>query len=119
MTTTITGTGGVHTPTLFLLYNTVREGGASIDDLLDHDIDVQLGVAGSREGRFAALYDDIDDAVALEAELSAAQVLELASTERPALDMDFVVPKSGRINVDIDPQTRRNWTVTWDFREVS
>lgn len=118
MSDTITGSGGTHTPTLFLAYETLRDGGAVVDELLSGDIAVQLGPASSRRGRHSVLFSDITDAVSLESELKTAQVLTLASTTRPALNMDFVVPRGGQIVVAIDPRTRRNWIVTWDFREV-
>lgn len=114
--TTITGTGGVHTPVLFLTYSTERQARNVIDDLLDGGLSVQLREAGSRRGRFEALFSSMASAVALEAELKLAQVLELVEPDATALSMDFVC--SGRIEVVLDKATRRQWIVSWDFREV-
>lgn len=115
---TITGTGGTHTPDLFMLYNTSRDSGNSVDVLLDGSVAIQLGAARARHGRFRAFFVDVSDAVALEDELSVAQVLTLVETDRPPLSMDFVVDGRGSIDVDIDERTRNHWTVTWDFYEV-
>lgn len=114
--TTITGTGGTHTPTLFLAYSTTREAGNVIDDLIDAGLSVQLRAASSRRGRFEALFTSLASAVSLEAELALGQVLTLVEPSATALSMDFVC--SGRINVDIDKPTRKEWIVSWDFREV-
>lgn len=114
--TTITGAGGTHTPTLFLAYSTERQAGNSIEDLLDSGLSVQLRPATSRSGRFEALFTSLSTAVSLEADLALAQVLTLVEPSATALSMDFVC--DGRINVDIDKQTRREWIVSWDFREV-
>lgn len=113
--TTITGTGGTHTPTLFLAYSTTRQSGNVVDDLLDSGLSLQLRPAGSRTGRFEALFTSLSNAVSLEADLALAQVLTLVEPDATALNMDFVC--SGRINVDVQ-QSRKTWVVSWDFREV-
>jgi hypothetical protein len=115
---TITGSGGGHTPTLLLVYDTTRGGGATVDELISGAIGVQLGAAGSRKGRLEALFTDISAALSLETDLRLAQVLALASTSQSSLNMNFVVPNNGSIRLVLDPRTRREWTLTWDFREV-
>lgn len=113
----MTSIGSAPDPQLFLVYDTVRAGGTTVDELID-GVAFQLGVAGSRRGRFGALYASHADAIALEAELSTAATFDLVDVDRPLLNMTFVVPKSGTIAVSLDPRTRSLWTVSWDFREV-
>jgi hypothetical protein len=117
MTTTITG-ADPHTPTLLTTYGWNRTAGNIIDRLAgNNDLSVALRPAGLRKGRFSAVFNDAAAAIALEAELALAQTLTLADTDQSDLDMSFVL--SGQLEIQLDPQTRRNWIVTWDFQEVT
>lgn len=103
---------------MFLVYDTTRHGGTVVDELLNGAAAFQLGVAGSRRGRFAAVYAAHADALSLETLLATAGTFALVCGDRPALNMTFVVPSSGTISVDLDPRTRAAFIVSWDFREV-
>lgn len=116
MTTTITGSGGPHIPTLFLVYATTRKAGTVIEELLDSTLSTQLRAAGSRRGRFEALFSSKAAALSLEVDLSLAQVLALTDTDVTAFNMNFVC--SDAIVLELDTRTRSHWLVKWDFREV-
>lgn len=116
---TATTINGGHAPQQFLVFDTVRSGGAIVDEKLDGDDALQLGVAGRRRGWFEALYAAHSDALALEELLATAGTFVLVCGDRPLLSMEFVVPKTGTISVQLDRRTRNHFTVGWDFREVS
>jgi hypothetical protein len=81
------------------------------------DVTVALRPAGLRRGRFSAVFSGKAAAIALEAELALAQILTIADTDHSDLDMSFVL--DGQLEIQLDPQTRRNWIVTWEFQEVT
>jgi hypothetical protein len=117
MTTTITG-ADAHVPTLLTTFGWTRASRNIITRLAgSSDIVVALRPAGARRGRFSAVFSDKAAAIALEAELALAQSLTIEDTDHGDLDMTFVL--AGSLEIQLDPQTRRNWIVTWEFQEVT
>jgi len=53
----------------------------------------------------------------IEAMLSAGKLLTLASTERAAVNMTFVV--SGQVTTSLDSETRSVWLIEAEFQEVA
>lgn len=117
MTTTITG-ASPHTPTLLITYWWTRQSRTLIHPIPGAaDGAVTLRPAGLRVGRAGAVFADKSAAMALEAELALAQTLTLADSDHSELDMTFVF--DGQLELKLDPATRRNWILSWDYLEVS
>jgi hypothetical protein len=119
MTTTITGTD-THEPILVRGYKSIRRGRNIVHELTGTDADaITLRPAGLRTGTLVALCSTATDALALEADLAAAHTLEFSTDDQTGLDMTFVLDQGGLLVVELDPQTRKFFTVTFDFREIA
>lgn len=81
------------------------------------DPDITIAAAGLRTGTLEALFLNLAAAVELETLLAGANVLELADTDYPALNMSYVA--SGAIEVSLDDQTRTRWVVRFDYQEIT
>ncbi|MHC9045822.1 hypothetical protein ACYX8G_14645 [Microbacterium saperdae] len=119
MSTTITHTGGTITPTLIDGYRAARALGSIVHEIPNRpNPDVSLRAAGLRRGEFVLVFADQVDAVAAFAALGVAQVLVLVSTDLPPINMSFIVA-GGDLVIELDRVTRKSWTVTVPYQEVS
>lgn len=117
MTTTITGTAA-HVPTMFTTYGWRRDSRSIVHALTNTaNTAVTLRAAGRRAGRFGAVFATKATAMALEAELATARTFTLADTDHAEMDMTFMF--DGQLELKLDPLTRRNWILSWDFLEVT
>ncbi len=117
--TTITGSGvvgGTTYPVMVLGYETDREGRNIVHDLIGGGVAVALIAPRPRSGELRLLY--ASEALALAAvSLHANETtFTLTNTDRPAIGMAYVV--NGSVRLELDPQTRRMWTVTVPYQEV-
>ena len=120
MATTITIDTVDHTPLLVDGYSARRPSRSVQHQILGSNEDaVALRASGLREGRLRVLFEEVSDAEALTVALSNATVAALASTERPSIDMAFVLPSSGATLLTLDPDTRAHWWVEFDYQEIS
>lgn len=116
MTISITGASGTIALDLVTGYEARRESRTRVHDVIGRwDPDVTLRPAGPRTGTLSIWCADLDAAAALDALHKAADVLELADTDRPDIDMSYVV--DGSIAVAPEIGTER-WIVSVDYREV-
>jgi hypothetical protein len=119
MTTTINGSGA-HAPILVTGYKTIRQSRNIVHELTGtEDSAITLRPAGLRTGTLTALCATATDALALEDDLAAAHSLDFATDDQAGLDMTFVLDAGGVITTELDPQTRKVWTVSFDFREIT
>jgi hypothetical protein len=119
MTTTIAGSA-THTPEQVLGFKSERRARNVFVPLAGAaDVSVSLRTAGLRRGTLAALFSTSSAAMAFEAELAGARSFDLASDDQTGLDMTFVLQPDSRIELELEPCTRRLWTVTFDFQEIS
>ncbi|MEX1079803.1 MAG: hypothetical protein WED09_11920 [Homoserinimonas sp.] len=118
MADTITSGATTITPELIDGYRSERTAGNVIHPAADNpaNVDVTFRVAGLRTGTLRLLFLTLTDALAAETLHAAADVLELASTDHPGLDMAYVA--NGAITVELDDETRALWLVEVDFQEV-
>ncbi|WIB64366.1 hypothetical protein [Curtobacterium sp. MCBD17_040] len=80
-------------------------------------IDATLIGAGLRSGTFTFLFDDEDDAVALESLYTGREVLTYADSDRPSIT-GMVHALSGTLTRAQD-DSRTVWTVSVDWQELS
>lgn len=110
-------------PDLILGYESSRTSGAVVHPIVGRPApDVTLRRAGLRRGRMQLgfLGEDAESASAdAETALSAAAVFSLVSDDRSTIQMRFVLPSTGAITRQLDPDTRETWSVTFDWQEVS
>jgi hypothetical protein len=119
MTTTITG-DAIHTPEQVLGFKSERRARNIIIDLPGStDVAVSLRAAGQRRGTLTALFLTSADAMAFEADLAGARSFDLETDDQTGLDMTFVLQPDSRIELELEPRTRRVWTVTFDFQEIA
>lgn len=125
MVTTITSFDGTEstTPTLVLGYDAGRETGTVVHRILGGEVAVVMPFdSAPRDGTLELFYETEVDAqagLALHAGITASGVvpiLELASDDRPTLDMTYV--PTGRLRIMLDPETRDRWIVYVPFQEV-
>lgn len=102
-------------PLMVLGYDYERQAGNIVHDTI-LDQAVTLRKAGLRKGTLTFLF--ADEASALDAEDAHAlpEVFTLTDTDRPGLNMRYVV--AGTIRTTLDPQTRHRWTLAVTFRQV-
>lgn len=120
----ITGGASVITPTTVLEFTSSREGRTNIHDVLNRaNPDVTLRLAGSRKGHIKLAFlgaDSEQKSAAAEAILSERALFTyVTDPERPSLSLSFVIPDGGQITRALDDDTRDDWTVEFDYREVS
>lgn len=119
MTTTITaqdGTGATTTPRLVMSYEASNETRNQVHDTLDGGILVALYPARPRSGTLHLFYLTEADADAARVMHTRETSFTLSSTERPSINMAYVVVGSARIV--LDPDTRQRWTVDVGFQEI-
>ena len=117
MSTISDGTTTV-TPILITGWDTRREGGNVIHDIIDRqDDDVTFRPARLRSGTLTALCATLEDALALETLAAQPRRLYLEDTDHPSINMTFVI--AGDITVTLDDETREQATVGLDFQQVA
>lgn len=118
MATTISNGLDTLTPALVDGWEATREARTIVHDILGtNDAAVTLRPHKLRSGTLAIVVGtDPALAAALEAMLSAGDVLALASTEQTTVAMSFVV--SGDVTLSLD-DTRMVWLLEVDFQEVA
>ena len=122
MTAQITGGATLIAPTTILGYSSVREAGTLVHPILGGGSpDVTLRPAQLRSGTLSLAFLDpaTSEADSREAEsvLSGPVTFTLVESDRATLGMAFVV--SGQIRRELDPETRADWTVEFDYTEVA
>lgn len=119
MTTTIAQGATTLTPQLLLGYASTRDSGNIIHRAIDDpsNIDVTLRPASLRSGTLRFLFLTHAEGLAAEALHSNATALTLNDTDLPGVDMSYVV--DGRIELELDDETRLRWVLSVDYQEVS
>jgi len=118
MTTTVTSGATTLTPVLVNGYRSTREAGNIVHQVIGTEWPaVTLRPARPRSGTLAMLCASLSDALAMEALHANAATLTLADTDLAGLAMAYVA--SGRIEVELDRDTRAHWWVRVDFQEIS
>lgn len=87
--------------------------------LSSNDIAVTLRPAALRTGRLRVAIVDEADAVALHDALSAGFLGTLESSERPSIDMTFILATGGNASITLDDETRDHWWVEFDYQETT
>lgn len=117
MTTISDGTTTI-TPILIDGYESNRASRNVVHPILGTNVPaVSLRPAALRTGHLTALVENRAAAVALESVLAGANLLTFTDTDT-TLSMTFVLGGDGRIDVTLDRNTRRRWTVEFDYVEV-
>lgn len=119
MSTTISNGTNTLTPRLVSGWKHTRESRSIVHDILGTSAPaVTLRPAALRSGTLLVVVGTDDNLVAsMEGMFSAGDVLTIASTERPLVDMSFVAV--GDVTVTLDDETRTVWTIEVDFQEVA
>lgn len=118
MATTITRDATSLTPRLVLGYKSEREARNLIHTVIGRpDPEVTMKAAGLRTGTLEFLMLTLTDALAMESLHTGLGVLTLTDDDRPGLNMSYVA--SGKIEVELDDETRSLWVVRVDFHEVA
>lgn len=119
MPESITHLGGSINPQLIDGYSGTREARTIVHTILGKaSPDVTLRGAGLRTGELILVFATEGAARSAEQVLAVPQVLTLEAPDTPTLAMSFVVAE-GSIRTELDPATRKVWTVTVPFVEVS
>jgi hypothetical protein len=106
------------TPLLVIAWDTQREAGNVLHDIIGRtDDDVTLRPARLRTGTLECLCATLEDALQLEILASLPVKLIFEDADHPALNMTFVA--SGAIAVALDDETRRQATCSIDFAQVA
>jgi len=120
MTTTISDGTTTLTPQLQIGYVVSRRSRNVVHRILNSQAPaVSLRPGALRSGRHSLLFTDEATALAAVAMLASDRELTLEDTERPdVVNMTFVVPSGGDVQLELDSVTRRNWVVQFDFEET-
>lgn len=117
MTTTITVVLDDFTPTVIDGYSARRRGRNVLHPILGtSEVAVTLGESGMRAGTLSCVFPVESEAAGLVEALSAGVSASIASSERPSIDMDFVI--DGDVTIALD-ETRSVWIVAFDWQEIS
>ncbi|WNM25245.1 hypothetical protein [Demequina capsici] len=118
MSTTVTDGVTTLTPILVTGWSSTRLARNVLHDIVGTEWpEVTLRPAAPRSGTLQLLCATLADGVAMEAFHAQAKVLTLADPESAPLGMNYVA--SGRIDLDIDEDTRDKWIVSVEFKEVA
>src|SRR5690606_6363938 len=119
MATTISNGTDTLTPELVDGWEAAREGRTLLHTILGSNSPaVTLRASAPRTGTLRIVVGtDPSLAADIEAMLSAGSLLTLASTERAAVNMTFVV--SGEVTTSLDGDTRSVWLIEAEFQEVA
>lgn len=113
MSTTVAG----YTVAAVKGYRSTRRGRNVLHRILGTGgVAVTVRGAGLRTGSLTVLMPSIDIANSLVAALSTGAEAELVSTDRPNIDMQFVV--AGDTTLELDPATANHWWVIFDWQET-
>lgn len=111
------GSGATTAPDLVLGYDTAYESRTIVHDTLDGGIAVSIIPPRPRAGTLRLFYKTetaANDAARLHL---IPATFQLASTDRPTINMAFDVV--GQVRVLLDEQTRNRWTVEVGYQEVT
>jgi hypothetical protein len=115
--TTITLGEVTLTPALVLGFNSSRTAGNVLHTIVGRaGVDVTTKPAGLRSGTLRLLAATLADALSLEWLHAQAGVFSLVDADLPELSMDYV--PSGAIRLELDDETRVQWSVEIDYQEV-
>jgi hypothetical protein len=119
MTTTITAaSGGSTSPLLILGYGTGRPGRNIIHDLIGGGIAAVLIAPRPRAGTLELLYESEAEAFAALDLHCSETTFTLTSTDRPAVDMTYVIADGSEPRLDLDPETLRMWVHRVPYQEI-
>lgn len=122
MNGSITGGSATITPTIITGVSEESRGGTQVHPILGRsDPDVTLRVADIRTGQMSLGFANSTAETASAAAVSVlreAAVFTLNAPNRGTLRLAFVVPDSGQIKRELDPETLNAWTVVVDYQEV-
>lgn len=111
------GTGDTTVPDLVVGYETTREARTLIHDTLDGGIAVSLIPPRPRSGTLRLFYRSETAAKAAMDLHGRETSFGLESTERPTIDMSYVV--TGSVRVALDEATLDRWTVDVGYQEIA
>jgi hypothetical protein len=106
----------VMVPDLLLGYEVTRASRSVQHEILGGGTDVTMRPAAARRGTLRLLFASEAASITCELEHSKAQGFLLQDTERPAINMTYVV--TGDVTRALDEQSRALWTVDIPFMEV-
>lgn len=116
---TITHSTGTITPRLILGWEATRPARSLVHEVLGRaDPDITLRPAGVRSGTLRLLFTTGAEASAAAAVFAIAQTLTITDPDVAQVGMSFVVAE-GDIVAQLDPETRRLWTLDVAFQEVA
>lgn len=119
MTVTITGTSA-HAPSALTTYRVERRSRNLVSEIPGtSDTTVSLKPAGLRRGTHEAVFESAAAAHACADDLAGARTFTLEHTEVASVDMTFVIPNGGVIAVELNPATRVEYLVRFDFQEIT
>lgn len=106
-------------------WDSSRESQNVLQQVIGGGVDALLRPAAPRSGTLSAVFVSMADAFALEALLSAGEVVDFADSDLPILDMSFVTSGAIRISKGEDAITLEDgtetfaWSVGFDFQQVT
>ena len=114
---TITNGTTTITPTLRLTAASTLESRNKVHELLGGGVAVTFGQEPLRTGTLELFFDTETDANDAETFHRDGYVFQLADADVPTLNMTYVV--AGRIQRELDSDTRRRWVLKIDVQEVT
>lgn len=120
MTITISNGATELNPALLLSWRSTRDGATIYHQAaagIGHD--VTLRPASPRTGTLHLLALTGNDAAALEQLHANASMFTYTDTDLPLTNMSYIVPDDGRIELELDEETRLRWIVRIDYRQVT
>lgn len=119
MSTIITHSTGMITPEVIDGFQSSREARSIVHTILGRpDPDITYRPASLRKGTLTLVFATGAAAIAAEAVLVLPEVFTLSDTDVAQVAMSFVVA-DGDVVTALDKSTRRAWTVTIPFQEVT
>lgn len=109
-------TAATTSPELILGYETARRGRNVFHEILGGGTAVSLVPADPRSGTLRLYYPLEADAVASVELHSRGETLTLTETDRDSVDMTYAL--DGAVGYALDEETRDDWVVTVDYREL-
>jgi len=117
MTTTISNGSDVWTATQVDGYSATRTGRNVLHPIIGSNaFAVALRPSSLRKGNLKVLFTDVDIAQGFLDGLSNGDEMTLDSTDRPNINMQFVL--DGDAELELDDEARRNWWVIFDWQET-
>jgi len=121
MTALITATSGIGSTTALLTlspYEAEYESRNIVVDLLGGGIAVSLVTPRPSSGTFEFLYSTEDEARAGALLHMAESSFVLDDSDRPGVNIEYVVKDGGRVRLRLDPDTLVLWVLAVDYQEL-